>query len=221
MIERSIRCGALLAAVLVAAAIQSDSTALRAQAPAAQAAGHAERTAWYFYRVKWGFQEEFVRLFQKNHYPVLKDQMKSGRITAVRTYVPTYHGDGRADWTFAVAITFKDITAMVGPSGEAEIVRRLYPDQATFKKEEQRRFELLEAHWDVPLKSSTWKPKPSDPNRITACNASSVCHGHLPNGPGGSEQTAAKMTPPRSSIGTNRNGTRTSSTGTNAFRITA
>jgi hypothetical protein len=142
---------ALLAAALVGTAVQGASHTPRAQAPAAQAAGRAERTAWYFYRVKWGFQEEFVRLFQKNHYPVLRDQMKSGRITAVRTYVPTYHGDGRADWTFAVAITFRDTAAMVGPSGEEEIVRRLYPDLATFAKEEQRRFELLDAHWDVPL----------------------------------------------------------------------
>ena len=28
---------------------------------------------------------------------------------------------------------------------------RLYPDQATFRNEEQRRFEILEAHWDVVL----------------------------------------------------------------------
>jgi hypothetical protein len=125
--------------------------AARAQAPAAQAAARAERTALYFYRVKWGFQEEFVDLFQKNHYPVLKAQVKTGRIVAVRTFVPTYHGDGRADWTFAVAITFRDLTAMTGPSDEAEIVRRLYPDQAAFRREEQRRFELLDAHWDVPL----------------------------------------------------------------------
>ena len=124
---------------------------LRAQAPAAQAGSRSEKTAWYFYRVKWGHQEEFVALFQKNHYPVLREQMKTGRITAVRTYVPTYHGDGRADWTFAVAITFRDVAAMVGPSGEAEIVKKLYPDQPTFRREEQRRFEILDAHWDVPL----------------------------------------------------------------------
>jgi hypothetical protein len=141
---------AALAAASAAAALP-DFGALRAQAPAAQAAARAERTAWYFYRVKWGHQEEFVRLFQRNHYPVLKEQMKTGRITAVRTYVPTYHGDGRADWTFAVSITFRDIAAMTGPSGEEQIVRTLYPDQATFRKEEQRRFELLDAHWDVPL----------------------------------------------------------------------
>jgi hypothetical protein len=30
------------------------------------------------------------------------------------------------------------------------IVRQLYPDQETFRREEQRRFEILLAHWDVP-----------------------------------------------------------------------
>lgn len=124
---------------------------LRAQAPARQTAASAERTVWYFYTVKWGFQDEFLDLFQKNHYPVLRDQMKGGRITSVRTYVPTYHGDGRADWTFAVSITYKDTAAMTGPAGEAEIIARLYPDQATFRREELRRFEILAAHWDVPL----------------------------------------------------------------------
>ena len=126
-------------------------TGARAQAPAAQSAAHAERTTWYFYRIKWGFQDEFVDLFSRNHYPVLKEEMKSGRVTAVRTFVPTYHGDGRADWTFAVSITYKDTAAMMAPSGEDEIVRRLYPDLAKFRKEEQRRFEIVEAHWDVPL----------------------------------------------------------------------
>lgn len=123
----------------------------RAQAPAGQAAGRAERTVWYFYRVKWGFQDEFVRLFTKNHLPVLREQLKTGRIVDVRTFVPTYHGDGRADWTFAVAIVYKDTAAMVGPSGEEAIIKALYPDQATFAREEQRRFEILDAHWDVPL----------------------------------------------------------------------
>ena len=121
------------------------------QAPAAQSGARAERTAWYFYRVKWGHQDEFLDLYQKNHHPVLKEEMKSGRITAVRTYVPTYHGDGRSDWTFAVAITYRDTAAMTGPSGEDEIVRRLFPDQPTFRREEARRFEILDAHWDVPL----------------------------------------------------------------------
>lgn len=154
MLKKALTTFALLSLIVLAGAlvIRAVTTpAALAQAPAAQSAARAERTAWYFYRVKWGNQDEFVRLFAKNHLPVLREQMKTGRIVDVRTYVPTYHGDGRADWTFAVAITFKDIAAMTGPSDDDAIVKRLYPDQATFQKEEQRRFEILDAHWDVPL----------------------------------------------------------------------
>lgn len=32
------------------------------------------------------------------------------------------------------------------------IIKQLYPDQETFKKEEQRRFEILDARWDLPIK---------------------------------------------------------------------
>jgi hypothetical protein len=150
-------------AVALAAGVLVPFTVVRAdrlQAPAAQTAGKAERTTWYFYRVKWGHQDEFVSLFQKNHYPVLKEEMKTGRITSVRTFVPTYHGDGRADWTFAVAITYRDTAAMTGPSNEDEIVRRLYPDQPKFQAEEQRRFEILDAHWDVPLNELNMESRP-------------------------------------------------------------
>ena len=65
-----------------------------AQAPAA---GAAEVRTWYFYTVKWGSQDEFLDLFQRNHYPVLKARMEAGHYSSVRTYTPRYHGDGRAD----------------------------------------------------------------------------------------------------------------------------
>ena len=117
------------------------------QAPAAQTT-QAQTTTWYFYTVKWGSQDEFLDLFQKNHYPVLKALRDAGVYKSVRTYVPTNHGDGRADWTFAV-----ELSAPPNPPevDEPALVRKLFPDQATFRKEEQRRFEILEAHWDVPL----------------------------------------------------------------------
>jgi uncharacterized protein CbrC (UPF0167 family) len=123
----------------------------RAQAPAAQSASNTQKTVWYFYRIKWGFQDEFQSLFARNHLPVLREEMKAGRIVSVKTFVPSYHGDGRADWTFAVQIVFKDMAAFTGPSGEEEIQKRLFPDRPKFLKEEQRRFEILDAHWDVPL----------------------------------------------------------------------
>jgi hypothetical protein len=109
-------------------------------------------SAAYYYRVRWGFQAEFERLFFKNHYPVLKEQMgPGGRIRAVSVYRPTFHGDGRADWTFLVVITFSSWSVMGGPSLDETIAKRLYPDQESFRREEQRRFEILDAHWDVPL----------------------------------------------------------------------
>jgi hypothetical protein len=106
----------------------------------------------YYYKVRWGFQQEFERLFFKNHYPVLEAQMGEGkRIAAVNVYRPTYHGDGRADWTFLVVISYANVAVFTAPSQEEAIAKRLYPDQETFRKEEQRRFEIVDAHWDVPL----------------------------------------------------------------------
>ena len=120
-----------------------------AGAQTAPAAAPATKTTWYFYTVKWGSQDEFLDLFQKNHYPLLKAQQQAGRFVSVRTWVPQYHGDGRADWTFVVELVAREGVTN-GPS-EQELIAKLYPDQATFRKEERRRFELLVAHWDVPL----------------------------------------------------------------------
>ena len=149
MITRRVSVVGVAAFALIVVGGAREAAAL--QAPAGQSSAIAERTVWYFYKVRWGFQEEFVALFKKNHLPVLTAQQEAGRMSAVRTFAPTNHGDGRADWTFAVAITFPSAAAMNSPSNEDAIVKRLYPDQATFKKEEQRRFEILDAHWDVPL----------------------------------------------------------------------
>jgi hypothetical protein len=129
-----------------------------AQAPAQQAAAEP-KTVWFFYTVKWGFQDEFLDLFQRNHYPILKEMEKAGRYLSVKTFVPENHGDGRADWTFAVELV-EPAKPPTAPT-EQEIVAKLYPDRAKLQKEEQRRFELLVAHWDVPLNRvdlSTRKP---------------------------------------------------------------
>ncbi|HUG43918.1 MAG TPA: hypothetical protein VMN76_06725 [Acidobacteriota bacterium] len=108
----------------------------------------------YFYTVKWGFQDEFLDLFRRNHYPVLKAQQETGRLLDVQTYTPRFHGDGRSDWTFLVILTFRSWQAMAENSEEQEIIERLYPDHEKFRSEEQRRFELLLAHWDVPLRKA-------------------------------------------------------------------
>jgi hypothetical protein len=50
-----------------------------------------------------------------------------------------------------VTIVFKNAAVANDSSGEDAIIKRLYPDQETYKREEQRRFEILLAHWDVPV----------------------------------------------------------------------
>ncbi len=107
-------------------------------------------TILYFYKTRWGSHDEFVRLFERNHLPILQAQVEEGRLVGVRRDVPRFHGDGRADWDVLVTITYRDWAAVESHS-EAEIARRLFPDQDRYQAEERRRFELLEAHWDVPL----------------------------------------------------------------------
>lgn len=107
-------------------------------------------TVAYYYRTRWGHHEEWLELFRRNHWPILREQLHEGRFTDVRLYESRFHGDGRADWDILSTITYRDWAAMEAHS-EAELKLRLYPDQVTFLAEERRRFELLEAHWDVPL----------------------------------------------------------------------
>src|SRR5258705_12537636 len=55
-------------------------------------------TVHYFYRTRWGAHDEFVELFERNHWPVLREQVADGRLLDVKRYTPRFHGDGRADW---------------------------------------------------------------------------------------------------------------------------
>jgi hypothetical protein len=55
-----------------------------------------------------------------------------------------------------VTIVFKNSTLATSANpDEAAFMKELWPDQATYQKEEQRRFEILVAHWDLPLTDIT------------------------------------------------------------------
>ena len=112
----------------------------------------------YYYKARWGYADEFWRLFQKNHYPVLKKHIESGRILAVTAARPRYHATEDGRWDYRVTIVFKNLAAAHDDSGTENIVKQLYPDQETFRREEQRRFEILLAHWDVPIVPALLEP---------------------------------------------------------------
>lgn len=106
----------------------------------------------YYYKVKWGYADEFITLFKKNHYPLLKKQVEMGRMLQVSAVAPRYHMTEDGRWDYRVTIVFKNAAVANDGFDEKALIQEMYPDQATYKKEEQRRFEILEAHWDLPLK---------------------------------------------------------------------
>ncbi len=104
----------------------------------------------YYYKVKRVHQEEFLTLFRKNHLPLLQKQVESGRILSLEITAPRYHMTERDRWDYRVTLVYRDVArSLEGDS--AELKRQLYPDQATFKREEERRFDILDAHWDLPI----------------------------------------------------------------------
>ena len=112
----------------------------------------------YYYKTKWGFTAEFLALFRKNHFPVLKREMELGRIVSVSAVEPRYHATEDNRWDYRVTITFRSVADAFAPSLSEAEMRKLYPDKATFDREEQRRFELLLAHWDVPVRTLVLQP---------------------------------------------------------------
>ena len=106
----------------------------------------------YYYKAKWGHADEFITLFRKNHYPVLKKNVELGRMLRVSAVMPVYHTTEDGRWDYRVTIVYKNAAVAHDNFDSTALLKQLYPDQETFKKEEQRRFEILDAHWDLPIK---------------------------------------------------------------------
>jgi hypothetical protein len=110
----------------------------------------------FYYKTAWGHQKEFLDLFLKNHFPLLRKIQESGRILALKIETPANHMTEDSRWDYRVTITYKNSTVAttVNPDEES-LIKNLYPDQAAYQREEQRRFELLLAHWDLPVSDIT------------------------------------------------------------------
>ena len=112
----------------------------------------------YYYKVQWGHQQEFLNLFLKNHYPLLKKMVETGRMLSVKIETPAYHTTEEGRWDYRVTIRFKNSTvATTSNPDEEKMIHELWPDQERYQKEEQRRFEILLSHWDLPVTDITPK----------------------------------------------------------------
>ena len=102
-----------------------------------------------YYKVKWGYADEFINLWKVNHYPLLKKAKEKGDILSIVAEKPKLHSSEDSRWDFKVAITFKNAALAFDPDLATPYKAKLYPDLEKLTKDEQHRFELLIAHWDV------------------------------------------------------------------------
>ena len=106
-----------------------------------------------YYKVKWGFADEFINLWKTNHYPLLKRAQEKGDIVSVVAEKPILHSGEDTRWDFKVTIVFKNAILAFDPNLTTPYKQQLYPDQDKLTKDEQHRFELLLAHWDVMVEN--------------------------------------------------------------------
>ena len=130
----------LLAAVLVPAA-----------APLAQPAAEQPYQVEWVYKVKYGYEDEWWRIFQKYQIAVLDREKQLGYVTSYKVVRPGLHTSEDFRWTYRIEITYPNYA---GSRREGEVDRQLFPDRAAEAKEDQRRWELTLNHWDLPIHDS-------------------------------------------------------------------
>jgi hypothetical protein len=129
---------------------------LLAQGAPPQGSADQPYTVEYYYKTQWGHQAEFLQLFLKNHYPLLQKIQATGRILSVKIETPANHTSEELRWDYRVTIKYKNSTvATTANPDEEAFIKELWPDQATYQKEEQRRFEILLGHIDLPVTDIT------------------------------------------------------------------
>jgi hypothetical protein len=144
--------------VLVLFCVATTVGQIRAQGASAQSSEGAPYTIEYYYKCQWGHQQEFLDLFLKNHWPLLKKIESTGRIVSLKIESPAYHTTEDGRWDYRVTIVYKNSTVATSSNPDEDaFIKQLWPDQDTYKKEEQRRFEILLGHWDLPVTDVTPK----------------------------------------------------------------
>ena len=131
---------------------------LAAQGAPAQTAAGQPYIIEYYYKCQWGHQQEFLSLFLKNHWPMLVKEKESGRLLSLKIESPAYHTTEDGRWDYRVTIVYKNSTVATTENPDEERLKKeLWPDQQTYNREEQRRFEILLGHWDLPITDVTPK----------------------------------------------------------------
>lgn len=102
-----------------------------------------------YYKVRWGYADKFIELYKKNHYPLLKKALENGDILKITAGKPRLHASEDSRWDFRVTVIFKNMQTAYDENLTQPYKKQLFPDPDALVKEEQQRFELVIAHWDI------------------------------------------------------------------------
>jgi hypothetical protein len=133
-------------AALAAMALAAPAGAVFAQSAAPDANPYQLESV---YRVKYGYQEEWWRIFQKYQIPRLDRERELGYVKSYTVVRPGWHLSEDSRWDYRIVVTF---TSRASVGHEGEVLRALFPDKATRQREENRRWELTLNHWDLPIR---------------------------------------------------------------------
>ncbi|MBZ5542301.1 MAG: hypothetical protein LAO07_01310 [Acidobacteriia bacterium] len=122
-----------------------------APSPGADPPAGAPVTIEYYYKLAPGTTQEWLALYKKNHNPILKQLMKEGVLKSEKLYERRFHAASPA-WDYKVVMVWRDWSALEqAHQQEPEIIRSLYPNKDDHDREERRRWEITEQHWDDVL----------------------------------------------------------------------
>jgi hypothetical protein len=116
--------------------------------PSASASEKPFLVEWV-YKVKWGHDGEFWQIFKKYQIPVLNRQKELGYVISYTVYRPNYHTGEDTRWEYRIVVAYKNLASS---RYGREVTKQLFPDQATLNREDNRRWELVEAHHDLPIR---------------------------------------------------------------------
>ena len=139
---------AAIAPLILLAGVSQARSQQTASNPAVSSADKPYLVEWV-YKVKWGFADEFWQIFKKYQIAALNREKELGYVTSYTVYRPGQHTGEDTRWEYRIVITYKNISSSQHGS---EVEKQLFPDQAAMKRGENRRWELTEAHYDLPIK---------------------------------------------------------------------
>jgi hypothetical protein len=101
-----------------------------------------------FYKLPPGRQDEWLALYKKSHFPMMKWQIEHGQVLSETVYTRAIH-ELSPSWDIAIVIVLPPAAQRKKPElTRAQLMHQIYPDLDEFVREEKQRWALTLEHWD-------------------------------------------------------------------------